>query len=139
MPLAKCARCGKMFDKQSSVVCLKCQPDEDADYDKIRRVLDETPNLSSEQVSATAGVALAVVLRMLDEGFLTSTLSGQVKCGRCGAPAISASKKLCQACLEKLNAQVAAAQSKIKLPDKKPADVNEYSNVRKLLQEKRKP
>lgn len=139
MPLAKCARCEKMFDKTTSVVCPKCQPSEDADYDKIRRVLDASPNLNAEQVSEAAEVQLAVVLRMLDEGFLANATIGQIKCGRCGAPAISASKKLCQACLEKLNAQVATAQAKIKLPEKKPAEVNEYSNVRKLLEEKRRP
>lgn len=139
MPLAKCARCEKMFDKQASVVCPRCQSAEDADYDKIRRVLDDSPNMNAEQVAQTANVELSVVLRMLDEGFLANATIGQIKCGRCGAPAISASKKLCQACLEKLNAQVATAQAKIKLPDKKPAEVNEYSNVRKLLQEKRRP
>jgi hypothetical protein len=138
MPLSKCARCDKLFDKQGGIVCPTCQPDEDADYDKIRRILDDSPSLNAEQVAETSGVALAVVMRMLDEGFLASSTSGRVRCGRCGAPAISASKKLCQACLEKLNAQVAAAQSRIKLPEKKAAEINEYAAVRKLLQEKRK-
>ena len=139
MPLSKCARCDKLFDKQSGIVCPTSQPDEDADYDKIRRVLDDSPNLNAEQVAETSGVALAVVMRMLYEGFLANSTSGRVRCGRCGAPAISASKKLCQACLEKLNAQVASAQSRIKLPEKKAAEINEYAAVRKLLQEKRKP
>jgi ribosomal protein L37E len=138
MALAKCARCEKLFDRQSAVVCPTCQPDEDADYDKVRRLLNDSPNMNAEQVSASSGVELSVVLRMLDEGFLANSTSSQIRCGRCGAPAISASKKLCQACLEKLNAQVASAQSRIKLPDKKAAEINEYAAVRKLLQEKRK-
>jgi ribosomal protein L37E len=135
MALSKCARCSKLFNKGGSPVCPACQPDEDTDFDTIRRVLTELPDSNAEQLAARAGLPLAVVMRMLDQGLIASADSHQIKCGRCGAPAISAAKKLCQACLETLNAQVATAQMTIKLPEKKPADI---ASVRKVIQEKRK-
>lgn len=139
MPLAKCIRCSKMFNKQQSPVCSGCQSDEDADQTKVREVIDRSPELNAEQVAEEAGVDIAVVRRMLQEGVIVSTaLTGNVQCGRCGAPAISASKKLCQACLEKLNIEVAKAQADIKLTGKKRVEIGEYDmNVRKTLDQKR--
>ena len=52
------------------------------------------------QVWATGGVLLLVVVTN------TSLSSESATCGRCGAPAISASKKLCHSCLEELNQNV---------------------------------
>jgi len=139
MPLTTCPRCKKIFDKGTVAVCPKCQDAENSDYDKIRAVLDRNPNLNSEQVAVEAEVNVQVVMRMLEEGLIANVnLTEKVKCGRCGAPAISMSKKLCQSCLEKLNAQVAAAQGKIKLSDKKKVQVGEYLHARKAFEEKRR-
>jgi NMD protein affecting ribosome stability and mRNA decay len=139
MPLATCPRCKRIFDKICSSVCPKCQDDENADFDKIRTVLERDPNLNAEQVAAEAEVTLQCVMRMLEEGLIANvSLTESVKCGQCGAPAISMSKKLCQACLEKLNVRVAAAQSKIKLKQKKQVQIGEYLHARKALEEKRR-
>jgi ribosomal protein L37E len=139
MPLATCPRCKKIFENTRSVVCAKCQDDENADYDKIRAVLERSPNLNAEQAAEEAEVPVQCVTRMMQEGLISNvSLSESVKCGRCGAPAISLSKKLCQACLEKLNAEVAAAQSKIKLSQKKTVQVSEYLHARKAFEEKRR-
>lgn len=139
MPLTKCPRCKRIFDKTHSAVCPKCQDNEDADYDRIRAILDRSPNLNAEQVSAEAQVGIDCVMRMLDEGLIANVnLTEKIKCGRCGAPAISLSKKLCQACLEKLNAEVAAAQSRIKLDDKKQVQVGEYLHARRAFEDKKR-
>jgi ribosomal protein L37E len=120
-------------------VCVHCQSAENADFDKIRGVLDRTPNLNAEQVAEEAQVSIECVLRMLEEGLIASvSLMEQVKCGRCGAPAISMSKKLCQACLEELNAQVAQAQGKIKIGQKKQVKVGKFLHARRALEEKRR-
>jgi len=139
MPLATCPRCKKMFNKMKASVCPKCQEAENADYDSIRSVLDAKPSLNAEQVAAEAEVEVQVVTRMLDDGLIANiSLSDQVKCGRCGAPAISRSKKLCQACLEKLNAQVAQAQAQMKLSDRKKVQVGEFLHARKAFDQKRR-
>ena len=137
MALSTCPRCKKIFDKVRTSVCTKCQSAEDTDFDKIRQLLERSPNLNAEQAAKEAEVSVACVMRMMDEGLISNTnLTEQIKCGRCGAPAISMSKKLCQACLEKLNTQVAQAQSKIKLSHKKDVQVGEYLHARKAFDER---
>lgn len=139
MPLSKCARCEKLFDKTSSPVCPKCQPNEDADFEVIRGTLDESPNLNAQQLSELSGIDLACVTRMMDTGRIAKVnLGDPVKCGRCGAPAISSTKKLCQKCLDKLNQEVAAAQKGIKLDDKKSVQVGEFASAREVFREKRR-
>ncbi len=140
MPLASCARCGKMFNKKSSPVCSSCQKAEDEDMEKVRKVVAEDPNLNAEEIAEKAQVDIGVVNRMIDLGMLVSTLeiSENIKCGMCGAPAISATKKLCQACLEKLNAEVIKAQSQIKLEAKKEVKIGESLTTHEILEIKRK-
>ncbi len=138
MPLSKCPRCKKIFDKVSSAVCVNCQKDEDSDFDKIRSVLDRTPNLKAEEVAQEAQVSVQCVLRMLQEGLISNATISNVKCGRCGAPAISMNKKLCQVCLDKLNAEVAAQQMRIKLDGKKSTQVGEYMHAKRNFEEKRR-
>ncbi len=142
MPLAKCPRCKKMFNKSGSLVCPKCQPQEDEDADNVRQAVEEHPNLSAEGVSELTGVDVQVVMRMIDSGAIASTITLDgldIKCGRCGAPAISASKKLCQGCLEKLNAEVAVAQRSVKLDLKKAPQIGTYNmNVRQTLDDKKR-
>jgi NMD protein affecting ribosome stability and mRNA decay len=138
MPLTKCPRCKRLFERIHSAVCQRCQADEDADFDKIRAVLDRLPNLNMEEVSTEANVPIECVMRMLDEGLITNvSLNQDVKCGRCGAPAISQSKKLCQACLDKLNAEVAAAQGRIKLDQKKPMQIGEHLHASRAFEDKK--
>ena len=141
MPLAKCPRCNKLFEKLRFPVCPGCQDAEEADYDLIRETLDKTPNLNAEQVADATQINVAVITRMRKEGLIANVAAGElgVKCGMCGAPAISQNKKLCQACLEKLNARVTKMQSKIKLGGKKPGQVDSYlGDVRKSFEGKRR-
>jgi len=114
--------------------------DEEKDYDKIREVLTKNNDLSAEQVAEESDVSIECVLRMLDEGLIANIAINQnVKCGMCGAPAISISKRLCQGCLEKLNAQVATTQQRVKLGDRKRVEVGEVmGSVRKTIDNKRR-
>jgi predicted amidophosphoribosyltransferase len=142
MTISKCPRCGKMFNKVAQAkLCQICFPEEEKDYEKVREVIARDPNLNVEQASKESGVAVEVVQRMLDEGLIESqSLTGgeQVACGRCGKPAISRSKRLCQDCLTKLNAQVAMAQMSMRRPPKKDVQVDATGlNVRRTLEQKK--
>ncbi len=149
MAFAKCARCGKFFDKIKSPVCLDCLPDEDADYEKIRDVLSEREDLCAQEVAEAAGVSVECVLRMMDDGQIVNVKDTEdVKCGRCGAPAISASKRLCQKCLEQLNREVSANVYQIQknMDEQKEKFRSKLSqararsfNVRNSLDQKRRP
>lgn len=140
MPLASCGRCGKMFNKVNTNVCPGCVEAEEADFEKIREVISRNETLNVEQVADEAGVDITVVRRVIGEGRVAQVSMGEVpKCGKCGAPAISITKKLCQACLERLNAEVSKAQSQIKLAKKKETQLGAYdNNARKTFEAKRK-
>jgi ribosomal protein L37E len=120
MALASCQRCKKLFEKIHGPVCPNCEDLEDEDYEKIRQALVDHPNSSAEQLAEVTGVTIDCVMRLLAQGRIETTEANKgVKCGRCGAPAISVSKRLCESCLQKLNAELARQQGKLKLPKKK--------------------
>lgn len=110
MGLSKCARCKKLFSKIQSPVCPRCQPDEDADFAKIHHVIGKHAGLKAEEIAAQAEVDLGCVMRMLNEGRLGfEVLTEKPVCGRCGAPAISMAKRLCESCLAELDRECASA------------------------------
>lgn len=121
-------------------VCPACQEDEQTDFDLVRDTLNDHPEMNSEQISEISGVAVDCILRMVDTGSLSSiNFEHSIKCGRCGAPAIGASKKLCQSCLDKLDKEVSKSRNSIELRKKKDAQVGEYSaNMRAMLDAKRR-
>ena len=140
MPIAKCPRCDKLFDKAEFPVCTNCRPAEEEDYQIVREALDHTPDMNPEQVSEVSGVAVECILRMIDSGMIASAAALQstdTRCGRCGAPAISATKRLCQGCLEQLNREVVQTQKSIKIAVKKDIVIGS-TNVRSHLEGKRR-
>ncbi len=137
MPLAKCVRCETLFNKSAAPVCGSCLPAEEADHETVRNYLADHPNSSAEMVGEATGVDLKCVLRMVDEGLVTNTTSvGMAKCGRCGAPAISLTKKLCTTCLEDLNRQIAKQRSRAQIESPKKVQVGQYVGVRQTLDSK---
>lgn len=140
MPLTKCPRCGTLFDKISFPVCRGCTEDEEQDYEVIRDAVQEHPELNAEAVAELTGVDLKCVMRMLDAGRIANIQIGaKVECGRCGAPAISMAKRLCQGCLDKLNREMMETKQKIRLDSrKKNVEIGGYTTVRDELNRKRK-
>lgn len=138
MSLAKCPRCGTLFNKLTAMICNTCIEPEDRDRDKIRTILDEQPGLSAKRVAEEAEVELDVVLRMLDQGLLTSAdIAHDIKCGHCGAPAISHSKRLCHSCLSKLNQKMLAAQKSLRSRQKKETEFTDELALRDEIEQKR--
>lgn len=135
MPLTKCPRCEKLFNKVKSPCCPPCQEEEEKDYELIRSSLEDNPDMNSEGIAELTSVKLEVIMRMLDDGRIASTAlleKSQITCGRCGAPAISASKRLCQKCLDKLNQEMAQTRKSIQLDAKKKVQVGEYGGARSV-------
>lgn len=130
MSLASCQKCKKLFQKVRKNICPACEAAEEDYYEIVRKFLSENPGHNVEQVSEATGVPVDTVLRFVSDGRIEAQgIAMNVPCGQCGQPAISATKRLCQACLEKLNAQIARQQSRIKLPDKKEVDVGKALNT----------
>ncbi len=138
MPLARCARCEKLFEKTALPVCLNCMPAEEGDYEKIRECLKDHPEMTVEFISETTGVTLSCVMRMLEQGLIVNEKTvGISRCGRCGAPAISATKKLCNGCLEEMNREVAKQRHLAQTHRRKDVKIGEFSTVRESMDSKR--
>lgn len=135
--LAKCARCNKLFTKIVSEVCNACQPEEDADFNRIHDIISRNHGLSAHEVAEEAGVPVECVFRMLREGRIENVESNEdIKCGRCGAPAISASKRLCERCLVTLDREWAQAilEMRQRMLAKGQSDMND---IQEAVREKR--
>lgn len=93
-------------------VCPECYQEETEDFDRVRDVLEANPAMKAAEVAEASGVSLECILRFLREGRVAhaGTLEG-VECGRCGAPAISMSKRLCEKCLVVMDKEIAKAIS----------------------------
>ena len=111
MPLAKCVRCDKLFDRVKIPVCKACAPDEENDRELVRDALLKHGTLNAEEICELTGVDRSCVERMLEEGVIADqTTSAEFKCGQCGRPAISAAKRICQSCLAKMNRTIQEAK-----------------------------
>lgn len=127
MPLAKCPRCNSFFDKKTHTVCSKCIADEEVDHEKVRVYIQDHPDETADQVAEGAKVDRDCVLRMLEQGVIqSSALIKDIKCGRCGAPAISMTKRLCEKCLAELNSKLVQEAARIKLPQKKETVIHSH-------------
>ncbi|MCC6152615.1 MAG: hypothetical protein IT367_02595 [Candidatus Hydrogenedentes bacterium] len=130
MALASCSKCKKLFQKVRKSICPACEAEEEDSYEVVRAYLSEHPGVNAEQVAEGTGVPIETVLRFIEEGRVEAAGAvSNVRCGQCGKPAISPTKRLCEACLAKLNVQLAKQQSKIRLPEKKDVDVGKALNT----------
>ncbi len=139
MPLSRCPRCKKLFSKHENAkyaACESCQEKEQNDYDRVREVLDQYGNLSAIEISEKTDIPLEVILRMCSQGWLeTSEPSESVYCGRCGAPAISRTKRLCEACLIELQRECLKAMRDLKISLKEKARRTKL-DVKETVEEK---
>jgi ribosomal protein L37E len=137
LALASCQRCKNLYEKIRGPICPACEDLEEEDYELIRQALVDHPNSSAEKLAEVTGVTMDCVMRLLAQGRIETTEANKgVKCGRCGAPAISVSKRLCESCLQKLNVELARQQGKIKLPKKKDLEVGTARNTFDFEKEK---
>ncbi|MCC6152203.1 MAG: hypothetical protein IT367_00480 [Candidatus Hydrogenedentes bacterium] len=130
MALASCSKCKKLFQKVRKSICPACETAEEDNYEVVRAYISEHPGVNAEQVAEGTGVSIETVLRFIEEGRVEAQGAvSNVRCGQCGKPAISPTKRLCETCLGKLNVQLAQQQSKIRLPEKKDVDVGKALNT----------
>jgi ribosomal protein L37E len=139
MPLAKCKRCDTLFQKNELAICSECEPLEHNDHDSIRDYLNDNPNATAEQIADNTDVDVKCIMRLIDQGAIASVEfgGGGAKCGQCGEPAISLSKKLCPACLDKLEKKMLDVQRTIQQTHET-KKVAEKVRVRDALEQKRR-
>lgn len=113
MALTNCTRCNKLFNRLKNPLCPTCIEKEEEEFNLVRDALHEKPNQTVEELAEETGVSEKAILRFLKDGRIASdAMSVDVKCGRCGGPAISLTTRLCEKCAAELAKQAAQASAK---------------------------
>lgn len=114
MALANCEGCNKVFNKVTTSLCPACIEQEERDLKTINEALRDEPNQTVAQLSEKTGVNKKMILRLLKDQRIASEANlVDMKCGKCGAPAISLSVKLCKRCAAEISRTAAQACSNV--------------------------
>ena len=136
MALANCDRCKGIFDRVSGPLCPACLEQDDEDFKLVNEALREGPHQTVDQLAEKTGVSEKTILRFIkDKRIASDTDLGEVKCGKCGAPAISLSARLCERCAGEMAKTIGQARSAI---DKNAADSDTHidETVHEAIQRK---
>jgi transcriptional regulator with XRE-family HTH domain len=118
MALANCEGCNEIFDKVTGPLCPECIEQDEADLKTVNEALREEANLTVAQLSEKTGVSKKTILRLLKDQRIASDASlAEIKCGKCGAPAISLSIRLCKRCAAEISTTAAQACAKVAQAD----------------------
>lgn len=114
MALANCDGCNKVFNKVTASLCPACIEQDEKDLQVVNEALREEPHQTIEQLSEKTGVSKRTILRLLKNQRIASDADlVEVKCGKCGAPAISLSVRLCGRCAAAMSRAADQARSKM--------------------------
>ncbi|MCL6547699.1 MAG: hypothetical protein K6T30_02170 [Alicyclobacillus sp.] len=105
MPIANCARCGRVFNQVARNICPGCIAEEEKAFQQIRQYLRTHPLANVEEIAEGTGVDLPVVISLLESGRLS--LREPYPCERCGEPITSG--RLCPRCTRTLKDSLSAA------------------------------
>lgn len=112
MTLANCERCKSIFNKVSGPVCPTCIEQEENDFKIVNDALREEPHQTVDQLAKKTDVSEKTILRFIKDKRIASDKDlFDVKCGKCGAPAISIATRLCERCAAEMSRAVGQARS----------------------------
>ena len=112
MALANCDRCKGIFDRVSGRLCPACIEQNEKDFQLVNEALREGSHQTVEQLAEKTGVSEKTILQFIkDKRIASDTDLGEVKCGKCGAPAISLSTRLCERCAGEMAKSIGQVRS----------------------------
>ncbi len=102
MELAKCVRCGKLFNRVKLTVCPPCELEEEKEILAVQVYMRDHPGESLEEVSNALNIYLDDIERWIAEKRLSvvSIEGTAIKCIMCGVPIITG--RICARCSERL-------------------------------------
>ena len=108
--LKNCKRCGKLFLRVSRDICPDCFKQEEEDFEKVKKYLDDHPKAKIIEVSTETGVSQKQIKKFIEEGRLMASKyeAISVECRSCGAEITAG--KYCEKCQEKLSKGFEAAK-----------------------------
>ncbi|MBC7216847.1 MAG: MerR family transcriptional regulator [Candidatus Caldatribacterium sp.] len=115
MTLARCKRCGVIFQKViDRDICPACLEKEEEEFQKVKEFFRQHPKARLEEVSEATGVDKKTILEFLKEGRLQVAEGlepiAELFCERCGKPISSG--RLCDECRKKVAQLVQGVEEK---------------------------
>ncbi|MEN3185715.1 MAG: hypothetical protein ABDK94_00515 [Atribacterota bacterium] len=108
MVLARCRRCGKVFNKViEKDLCPACLEEEEEEFQKVKTFFREHPRARLDEASRETGVDKKTIMQFLKDGRLQLVPhQGEVPeeslfCERCGKPIPQG--RLCEECKKKVS------------------------------------
>ncbi len=102
MELAKCERCGKLYNRVKLPVCPPCEQEEEKEILSVQVYMRDHPGDSLEGVSNALNIYIEDIERWISEKRLNvvSLQSVALKCIICGTPVTNG--RICARCNERL-------------------------------------
>lgn len=102
MELAKCVRCGKLYNRFKLAVCPPCELDEEKEILTVQVYMRDHPGESLENVSNALNIYLDDIERWIHEKRLSiiTLEGGAIRCFICGVPI--GTGRICVRCSERL-------------------------------------
>jgi len=113
MALENCQRCNGVFNRIGGPLCPACVDREEQDFKAVNEALREQPHQTIDELAKRTGVSEKTIMRLIKDKRIASDVNADgVKCGKCGAPAISLATRLCERCAGEMAKTITQSCSK---------------------------
>ncbi|MBX5436708.1 MAG: hypothetical protein IRZ33_05760 [Alicyclobacillaceae bacterium] len=114
MPIANCARCGRIYTRVRRDICPKCVAEEDRAFTLVRSYLSEHRNADMAELTEATGVDASLVVALIQNGrlILRNNPNLSYPCERCGEP--TQSGRFCRRCAKELSLALSAASAQLR-------------------------
>lgn len=88
MDIRNCRRCGRVYSYDGFNICPKCRRDDEADFQKVKKYIEENPSANIKEISDETEVDSKKIIEFLKEGRLEVRDENNLllSCERCGKP-----------------------------------------------------
>ena len=106
MDARNCPRCGKVYNHVIGYVCRECQKAEEAEFEGIKKYLEDNPLCNMQELSEGTGVSIKKIMQYMRDGRLVTSegMKGELSCESCGKAIESG--RYCDSCLIDMNNKI---------------------------------
>lgn len=88
MDIRNCSNCGKIYAYDGFNICRQCRRDEEKEFQRVKKYLQENPGAAIPEISEETGVESSKIIEFLRQGRLEVKDESNLllECERCGVP-----------------------------------------------------